>query len=155
MFCLLKAPSFCQSERNLRGLNLESREDVGGPCTQVHSVEPLSGKVWVSIVVQQEHFLGPLTLPPLLNSAAQTGHNVTVGVAVHYRALRKPVNEKYSLCVPKDRCQLFSTCQCWLGLFWRRTVVRSPLHGLLCLLRHGIAEPRLITSHQTSKYCAG
>jgi hypothetical protein len=43
----------------------------------------LFGRVWTSIAVQQERSLGPLALPPLLNSAAQMGHNVTVGVAVH------------------------------------------------------------------------
>jgi hypothetical protein len=110
-------------------------------------------RVWASIVVQQEHFLGPFALPPLLYSAVLTGHNVTVGAAVHCRALRKPVNEPDSLCVPKDRCQIFSTCQRWSGLFWRRTVVMSPLQRLLFLLRYGIAEPRLITCHQTSKKC--
>jgi hypothetical protein len=34
----------------------------------------------------------------------QMGHKVTIGVAVHCRTLRKPVNEHESLCVPKDQC---------------------------------------------------
>jgi hypothetical protein len=55
--CILKVPSFCRRQRNLRGLNLESREDVGGPYTQVHPVEPLS--VWTS--VSQSFLNGPST----------------------------------------------------------------------------------------------